>query len=129
MAPSKKSPIKSGSGRLIVATQENLSTGSAVDRDAATFERLYDRLKAWNVKLYCTDDYNVYNTSLPVGHHYIGKDQTYRSEQNNSRQRHWFTRFRRKSLVVSRSLRMINATLALFAALHVNRDLSIQSLV
>jgi len=90
------------------------------DRDAATFKKLQERLKFWKISLICTDDYGVYDRCLNPGKHYIGKDQTIRSEQNNSRNRHWFARFRRKSIVVSKSLRMIEATMALFAALHVN---------
>ena len=35
-------------------------------------------------------------------------------------QRHWFARFKRKSLVVSKSLRMVDLTMALFARFHVN---------
>jgi insertion element IS1 protein InsB len=41
-------------------------------------------------------------------------------ERNNSRQRHWFKRFGRRSIVVSKSLEMVDLTMALFALLHVN---------
>jgi insertion element IS1 protein InsB len=81
---------------------------------------LLERLKAWDILLYCTDDYGPYESALPVGQHHIGKDLTYRIEQNNSRQRHWFARFTRKSLVVSHSMQMIELTMRLFAAFHVN---------
>ena len=76
------------------------------------------------------DGYNVYEQAFTLGKYYVGKDQTYRIEQNNGRQRHWFARFRRKSIVVSKSEEMIDLTMALFAAVHVNKtvDLS-QSLV
>src|SRR5918995_4048968 len=60
--------------------------------DAATLNRLLERLKPWSVTLYCTDD--SYDTLLPVGRHYIGKDETVTVEQVNSRLRHWFARFR-----------------------------------
>ena len=59
-------------------------------------------------------------TALPAGRHYIGKDQTQRSESNNARQRHWFARFRRRTCVVSRSVEMVDATMALFAYYHCN---------
>ena len=65
------------------------------NRDRATLDRLLDRLKGWKIELYCTDDYQPYDSALPVGHHYIGKDHTYKIEQNNGRQRHWFARFKR----------------------------------
>jgi insertion element IS1 protein InsB len=58
---------------------------------------------------------------LPVGQHYIGKDQTVAIERVNSRLRHWFARFRRRTCVVSKALDMVNVTLALFAAYHINR--------
>src|SRR4051812_13284711 len=35
-----------------------------------------------------------YDTLLPVGRHYIGKDETVAIERVNSRLRHWFARFR-----------------------------------
>src|SRR4051812_19487385 len=46
------------------------------------------------LELYCTDDYAPYDTLLPVGRHYIGKDETVAIERVNSRLRHWFARFR-----------------------------------
>ena len=91
------------------------------NRDAATLNRLLERLKPWSVKLYCTDDYGPYHTLLPVGRHYIGKDETVAIERVNSRLRHWFARFRRRTCVVSKALEMVDATIALFAAYHVNR--------
>ena len=42
-------------------------------------------------------------------------------ERVNSRLRHWFARFRRRTCVVSKALEMVDATIALFAAYHVNR--------
>ena len=41
-------------------------------------------------------------------------------ERINSRLRHWFARFRRRTCVVSEALEMVDATIALFAAYHVN---------
>ncbi len=101
-----------GTGRLI--------DWECGDRDQATLERLLKRLARWGVRLFCTDDYAPYDEALPVGRHYIGKDQTQRSESNNARQRHWFARFRRRTCVVSRSVEMIDATMALFAYYHCN---------
>ena len=86
-----------------------------------TLNRLLERLKPWSVKLYCTDDYAPYDALLPVGRHYIGKDETVAIERVNSRLRHWFARFRRRTCVVSKALEMVDATIALFAAYHVNR--------
>ena len=94
------------------------------DRDRATLDRLLERLERWGVRLgvrlFCTDDWAPYDAALPAGRHYIGKDQTQRSESNNARQRHWFARFRRRTCVVSRSIEMVEATMALFAYYHCN---------
>ena len=68
-------------------------------RDAATLNRLLERPKPCRVTLYCTDDYAPYDTLLPVGRHYIGKDETVAIERVNSRLRHWFARFRRRTCV------------------------------
>src|SRR5512143_3818292 len=90
------------------------------DRDQATLDRLLARLERWGVRLFCPDDYGPYDAALPAGRHDIGKDQTQRSESNDARQRHWFTRFRRRTCVVSRSVEMVDATMALFACYHCN---------
>jgi insertion element IS1 protein InsB len=72
------------------------------------------------VRLFCTDDGPPYDAALPVGRHDIGKDPTQHGESNNARQRHWFARFRRRTCVVSRSVAMVDATMALFACYHCN---------
>ena len=51
---------------------------------------------------------------------YQSKSQTVYLEQNNGRQRHWFARFRRKSIVVFKTLEMVDLTMALFAKFHVS---------
>ena len=89
-------------------------------RDASTLARLLGRLAPWGVRLFCTDEWAPYETALPLGRHCIGKDQTHRMESNNARQRHWFARFRRRTCVVSKSVAMVDATMALFAHYHCN---------
>lgn len=64
-----------------------------------------------------------FNKVIPSNQLYQGKDKTYRIEQNNGRQRHWFARFRRKALANSRSLEMVEITMRIFAAIHVNKTL------
>ena len=100
-------------------------TGELIDwecggRDRQTLKKLLDRLSKWNVKLYCTDNWAAYAEEIPESKLYQGKSQTYYLEQNNGRQRHWFARFRRKSIVVSKTLEMVDLTMALFAKFHVN---------
>src|SRR5215213_4305802 len=96
------------------------ATGQLVDwecggRDKATCERLIARLRRWRTRLYCADDYTVYDVLLPVGQLYTGKEETHGIERDNARQRHWLARFRRRSIVVSKAKRMVDVSIALFA--------------
>ena len=84
-------------------------------RDAATAKRLIERLQRWRAWLYCADDYAVYDVVLPTGRLYAGKDETHGIERDNARQRHWLARFRRRSIVVSKAVRMVDVSIALFA--------------
>ena len=104
-----KKAASSGSGRPRARTGR-LIDWECGDRDRATLDRLLARLERWGVRLFCTDDWAP-TAALPVGRHYIGKDQTQRSESNNARQRHWSARFRRRTCVVSRSVAMVEATM------------------
>jgi insertion element IS1 protein InsB len=85
------------------------------DRDKTTCQRLIARLTRWRTRLYCTDDYAVYDVLLPLGQRYAGKDETHGIKRDNARQRHWLARFRRRSIVVSKTKRMVDVSLALFA--------------
>jgi len=79
-----------------------------------------ERLRRWQVWYYCTDDWPVYLAEIAGNDLILGKGGTIALERNNCRQRHWFARFKRKSLVVSKSLHMVDLTMALFARFHVN---------
>ena len=52
-----------------------------------------------------------------------GKQNTFKIEQNNALQRHWLGRFRRRSQIVTRSLDMLNKSLALFQRFRVNGNI------
>jgi insertion element IS1 protein InsB len=97
------------------------------DRSARTLKRLYARIKDWNVEFFCTDELAAYAKILPPERLVMSKALTIGIEQNNSRQRHWFARFRRKSIVVSKSKEMVDLTLFLFAAYHVNSSIHLPS--
>ena len=84
-------------------------------RDAATLGRLLERVERWNPRLYCTDDRAAYAELIPQGRPHVGKDQTHGIERDHARQRHWLARFRRRSIVVSKAVRMVDASIALFA--------------
>lgn len=88
--------------------------------DERTFRRLFERLSRWKVRLFCSDSYVVYPLVLAVGGHYQGKGETVALERNNGQQRH--AALRRRSIVVSKSLAMIERRVALFAHLHVNKE-------
>ena len=98
------------------------------DRSTATLIRLYARIKHWNVDFFCTDEFAPYAKILPKDKLVMSKALTIGIEQNNGRQRHWFKRFGRKSIVVSKSREMVDLTIFLFAAIHVNKTLTLPSL-
>ena len=45
---------------------------------------------------------------------------THEIERHHGRQRHWFGRFKCKSIIVSKSTEMVDLTMALFARFWVN---------
>ena len=98
------------------------------NRDHLTLERLLKRLNHWSPLFYCTDHYEAYAKLIPPHRLFMGKDKTVEIEQNNGAQRHWFARFRRKSIVVSKSQEMVDITMAIFTAVHVNKVCSINTL-
>ena len=109
------------------------TTGQLIDwecgnRDTNTLKKLLQRLKKWNVKTYITDNWKSYNEMIPEEMLLQSKKYTHPIERNNFRQRHWFARFRRKTCVVSRSLQMVDLTMALFAKFHCNSTFSFPSL-
>lgn len=84
---------------------------------------MLDRLLKWEVTVYCTDNWEGYSKELedhPNAHHVETKKETKNIERNNSDNRHWFARFKRKSKVVSKSIEMVDITMGLFAKFRVN---------
>ena len=67
-------------------------------------------------KCFFADGWKAYSDLIPSELLIQTKSQTHLIESNNAPQRHWFARFRRKTFVVSRSLRMIELTVMLYAA-------------
>jgi insertion element IS1 protein InsB len=76
---------------------------------------MLERLKRWGVRLCCADGWEAYAALIPQGRLYVGKDETHGIERDHARQRHWLARFRRRSIVVSKAVRMVDASIALFA--------------
>ncbi|MDR2525499.1 MAG: hypothetical protein LBC83_04810 [Oscillospiraceae bacterium] len=90
-------------------------------RDNATFSRLYERLKRWNVAVYFSDYWHAYRDLIPPELLVRTKVETHGIEGNNAPQRRWLARFCRRTCCVSRSLEMIDLTVALYAKFHVNQ--------
>jgi insertion element IS1 protein InsB len=93
-------------------------------RNAATLKKLVDRLAPWNVTFYCTDPWQVYAAVIPSEKLVMSKAHTDAIERNHCRQRHWFGRFKRKSIIVSKARDMVELTMALFARFRVNGDVA-----
>ena len=90
------------------------------DRDKAPLGKLIGRLEKWNVKVYDTDAYQAYVSLIPRGKLVQTKAETHAIERNNCRMHHWFGRFKRKSIIVSKTVEMVNITVALFVRFRVN---------
>jgi insertion element IS1 protein InsB len=90
------------------------------DRSKRTLKKLVDRLSVWDVQFYCTDEWESYRSLLPAEKLVMSKKVTVGIERNNCRNRHWFKRFCRKTIVVSKSREMVDLTMALFARFRVN---------
>ena len=123
--------INSKDEKLWIWKAINHATGELIDwecgdRSEKTAASLIERLKKIGARLYIADEYAVYANLIPIGQLYQGKDKTHGIERNNGRQRHWFARFRRRSIVVTKAVWMVDVTMALFARFRVNgsiRDL------
>jgi IS1 family transposase len=97
-----------------------LLDGECGRRDKKTLQKMVDRLTQWDVQLYCTDKWATYASVIPQDKLVQSKATTHAIERNHGRQRHWFGRFKRKSIVVSKSKEMVDLTMGLFAKFWVN---------
>ena len=87
------------------------------------------RLKRWNVSIFFSDRWEAYSELIPPEMLIQTKAETHGIERNNFRQRHWFARFRRRTCVVSRSLLMVDLTMALYAKFWVNGSFNAKTLL
>jgi IS1 family transposase len=81
---------------------------------------MVEHLAHWDVANYHTDTWGTYAAVLPQDKLVQSQTGTGRIERNHGRQRHWFERFSRKAIIVSKSLEMVDLTMALFAKFWVN---------
>jgi insertion element IS1 protein InsB len=84
------------------------------NRDTATFQRLYDKVKRLTGCTFYTDDWKVFAKILPHERHVIGKTHTIDIEHDNSNTRHPLGRFTRRTKVVSRKKFMVDLTLRIW---------------
>ena len=91
-------------------------------RDKATLEKLISRLSHLDIQNYYTDKWHVYESVLPSCKLEQTKSETHHIERNNCLMRHWLGRFKRKSIIVSKSKEMVDLTIALFARFRTNGD-------
>ena len=97
-----------------------MNSWRSIQSGRTSFLAIRDRLAQWDVKLYCTDQRVTYASVIPQDKLVQSKATTHAIERNHCRQRHWFGRFKRKSIIVSKSQEMVNLTMALFAKFWVN---------
>ena len=69
------------------------------------------------------DDWNGFSTMMPGQRRFQGTEKTFSIAQKNSRHWHCFAHFRCKILAKSSSLEIINITMRIFPAIHVNTTL------
>jgi insertion element IS1 protein InsB len=93
-------------------------------RDATPLKQLVDRLARWTAVLYCTDHGQVDAAVIPAERLGMSKDHTDAIARSHGRQRHGFGRFRRRSMIVSKSEELVGLTMALFAQFRVNGDVA-----
>jgi insertion element IS1 protein InsB len=86
-------------------------------RDAATFQRLYDKVKHMIHCIFYTDDWDAFAKVLPPERHIVGKAHTILIEQDNSNTRHHLGRMTRRTKVVSKKAEMVDASMKLWCAL------------
>src|SRR5262249_11223931 len=88
-----------------------LLDGACGRRDKATLKTMVDRLAQWDVQLYCTDPWASYASVIPQDQLVQSKATTHDLERKHCRQRHWFGRFKRRSIIVSTSKEMVELTM------------------
>lgn len=81
---------------------------------------MYDRMEFEEVPHVYVDHYESYKEFFPAGNLPQSKHYTLPIERNNGRQRHWLAAFRRRSVVVTKSIENLEKTMALFARFRIN---------
>ena len=122
MALCKKKRCKLWIWKAIDSYSDKLIDWECGHRDTETLKKMANRLDKWDVLFYFTDKWESYAAIFPENKLIMNKKLTHGIERNNCRNRHWFARFKRKSIVVSKCKEMVDLTMALFARYRVNGD-------
>jgi insertion element IS1 protein InsB len=85
------------------------------NRDTATFQRLYDKVKHLEQCVFYTDAWDAFAAVLPPERHIVGKVHTVSIERDNSNTRHHLARFTRRTKVVSKLAHMVDITLRIWS--------------
>ncbi len=83
-------------------------------RQDSVFKKLYDNLKAFNIKVYYTDDWGSYSKYIPPEKHVVGKENTQKIENKNLGLRTRIKRLARKTICFSKSELLHDAVIGLF---------------
>ena len=81
---------------------------------------MYDSMGCKEIPHVYADRYESYKEFFP--HDKLTQSKRYTSaiERNNGRQRHWLAAFRRRSIVVTKSLDNLHKIISLFARFRIN---------
>ena len=109
-----------GYGRHLIETPDTSWIGSVAVRTNKHYQNSSIASPHSTLRRNYTDKWQVYESVLPASKHVQTKAETHRIERNNCLMRHWFGRFKRKSIIVSKSVEMVELTITLFARFRVN---------
>jgi len=94
------------------------------DRSTATGIKLWNKLEAMDISLFCSDYWKSYCEFVPADKHFQTKAETFTVEGYNCRIRHYLARFKRRGLYYSKAVHMIEKSLNLLC-LKLNNEISI----
>ena len=89
-------------------------------REKASLKKMGDRLATWDVHMYGPDKWATSAAIIPQAKLGQSKTTTHDIKRKHCRQRPWCGRFKRKSIIVSKSTEMVDLTMALCAQFGVN---------
>ena len=86
-------------------------------RDAATFQRLYDKVSHLTTCTFFTDEWDAFSKILPPDRHVIGKSGTTAIEQDNSNTCHHLGGMTRRTKIASKKEEMVDMSMKFWCAL------------